>query len=170
MISTTPILPADLPKLIGLTELDAPLVAAILQYAPGVEGATELSQKRKKEMRAGFVMLKALGVVMSFSPREAHAADYGEPQGAGESVLSALFYYPEGSEEVDPFEGLLPFAEAEVATREDAHREFGEPADGEEEEGVVEWEQWLVDDFEVTADYDEDGTLLTLTVALPVVI
>lgn len=170
MTATPPILPADLPKLIGLTELDAPLVAAILQYAPGVEGATELSQKRKKEIRAGFVMLKELGVVMSFSPRESHAADYGEPQGAGEFVLGALFYYPEGSEEVDAFEGQLPFAEGEVVNREDALREYGEPADGEEEDDIVEWEQWLVDDFEVTADYDEDGTVLTLTVALPVVI
>ncbi len=172
-MTTAPTAPApalpDLHHLLGLTDLDPPLVAALLAHtAPaGAPVPTELSQKRRKEIRAGFVLLKDAGVVMSFTPRETHAVDFGEPLGAGTHVLSALFYYPEGSEEVEPYTGHAPFAEGPVDTREQALAAYGAPSDGEEEEGVVEWEQWQLDGRELTADYADDGAVLTLTVALP---
>lgn len=172
-MTTAPLLPLpELHNLLGLTELDAPLIAALLAHTTpaGAPAPTELSQKRKKEIRAGFVLLKDAGVVMSFSPRETHAVDYGEPLGAGTHVLSALFYYPEGSEEVEPYAGDAPFADGPVETRDQALAAYGAPSDGEEDDGVVEWEQWQVDGRELTADYADDGAVLTLTVALPVVI
>ncbi|QPF71794.1 hypothetical protein G8A07_01835 [Roseateles sp. DAIF2] len=162
----------ELPSLLGLTELDAPLIAAILAYTTPAAGApvpTELSQKRKKEIRSGFVLLKEQGVVMAFSPREAHAADYGEPRGAGTQVLSGLFYYPVGSEEVEPYEGDAPFANQPIETRDEALAAYGAPSDGEadDDEDGFEWEQWQIDGRELSLDYDEDGTVLTITVALP---
>ena len=167
-VAIAPSLP-NLPSLIGLTEVDAPLIAAVLAYTtpPGTPAPTELSQKRKKEIRAGFVLLKEAGVVLSFTPREAHATDFGEPLGPGTHVLSAVFYYPEGSEEVDPYEGDAPLANAPVTTRDAAIAAYGEALDGEEEEGVFEWEQWQIDGREITADYADDGAVLTLTVSLP---
>lgn len=171
-MTTAPILQLpDLHQLLGLTEVDPPLVAAILAHSTvaGTPAPTELSQKRKKEIRGGFVLLKEAGVVLSFTPRETHATDFGEPLGPGTHVLSALFYYPEGSEEVDPYTGDAPFADGPVVTRDAAIAAFGEPSDGEDtdEEGVKEWEQWQVDGREVTCDYADDGAVLTLTVALP---
>ncbi|OWQ84460.1 hypothetical protein CDN99_24535 [Roseateles aquatilis] len=163
--------PDTLPSLLGLTDADPSLVAAILAHSPGNAGGaapTELSQKRRREIRAGFVLLKEVGVVMAFASSDAYAADHGAPKGAGGQVLSAVFYYPEGSEEVEPYEGHAPFAAGPVTTREDALREYGEPSDGEEEEGVVEWEQWLVDGLELTADYADDGAVLTITVSPPI--
>lgn len=167
--ATAPLSLPELPRLLGLTEVDAPLIAAILAHTTpaGAPAPTELSQKRKKEIRAGFVLLKELGVVMSFTPRETHAVDFGEPLGPGTHVLSALFYYPEGSEEVEPYAGDAPFASTPVETREQALAAYGAPSDGEEEEGIVEWEQWQLEDRELTADYADDGAVLTLTVALP---
>jgi len=166
---TAPLPLPELPSLLGLTEVDAPLIAAILAHTTpaGTSLPTELSQKRKKEIRAGFVLLKEAGVVLSFTPREAHAADFGEPLGPGTHVLSAVFYYPEGSEEVDPYEGDAPFAGSPVTTREAAIAAYGEAVDGEEEEGVFEWEQWAIDERELTADYADDGAVLTFTVSLP---
>ncbi|MDH0868129.1 hypothetical protein [Mitsuaria sp. GD03876] len=169
-MTTAPILPLpELHQLLGLTEVDPPLIAALLAHAPpaGTPAPTELSQKRKKEIRAGFVLLKDVGVVMAFSPREAHAVDHGEPLGPGTHVLSALFYYPEGSEEVEPYQGDAPFAAGPVEDRDAALAAYGAPSDGEEDDGVTEWEQWQVDGRELTADYADDGAVLTITVSLP---
>ena len=165
--TSIPTLP-ELPSLLGLTESDAPLIAAVLAHTTpaGTPAPTELSQKRKKEIRAGFVHLKEAGVVLSFSPRETHAVDYGEPLGTGTHVLSAIFYYPEGSEEVDPYKGNGPFATTPVNTREAATAAYGEAVDSEEEEGVFEWEQWEVEGREITVDYADDGAVLTITVSL----
>lgn len=161
---TPPLTPDQFPALLGLTELDAPLVATILARVPGAPGATELSQRQLRAIRAGFVAFKDLGVVLSFSEREDYVEDFGEPRGAGTQVLGALFYYPEGSEEVDAFEGVAPFADEPVPTREDALRAYGEPDDADEEDGVVEWEQWQLEGYDLSLDYAEDGAVLTLTV------
>lgn len=169
MTSTSSLPLPDLHTLLGLTEADPPLVAAILAHtAPaGSPAPTELSQKRKKEIRSGFVLLKDVGVVLSFTPREAHAVDFGEPLGSGTHVLSALFYYPEGSDEVEPYEGDAPFASSPIDTRDAALEAYGAPSDGEEDDGVVDWQQWQIDGRELTADYADDGAVLTITVSLP---
>jgi hypothetical protein len=165
--TSIPSLP-ELPRLLGLTELDAPLIAAVLAHTTpdGTPVPTELSQKRKKEIRAGFVHLKEAGVVLSFSPRETHSVDYGEPLGPGTHVLSSIFYYPEGSEEVDPYKGNGPFSTTPVTTREAAVAAYGEAVDAEDDEGVFEWEQWELEGRELTADYADDGAVLTITVSL----
>ena len=51
-------------------------------------------------------------------------------------------------------------------TRDAAVAAYGDAVDGEEEEGVFEWEQWEVENREITVDYADDGAVLTLTVSL----
>jgi hypothetical protein len=162
--------PDHLPQLLGLTNTDEALIAAIMANA---SGDAKLTPKRIQDLKADFVMLRQAGLVMSFSTRETHTSDFGPPRGDGPRVLSGLFYYPMGSEEVDPYEGIAPLAAGRVLTREDALAAYGEPSDGEEEDpegdDVVEWEQWHVQGLELTADYDDDEQVVTLTVSLPMV-
>lgn len=90
-------------------------------------------------------------------------------------MLSGIFYYPQGSEEVEPYEGIAPLGEATVETREEALAAYGEPEASDGEDDAVEWEQWVVQAVvqeveqvvELSADYDEDGEVLCLTAALP---
>ncbi len=163
--------PDHFPQLLGLTNTDEALIAAIMANA---SGDAKLTPKKVQDLTADFVMLRQAGVVMSFSTRETHTSDFGAPRGDGPRVLSGLFYYPLGSEEVDPYAGIAPLAAGPVRTREDALAAYGEPTDSEMDDAdgdddAIEWEQWHLQGVELTADYDDDEQVVTLTVSLPMV-
>lgn len=155
------------PQLLGLTISDEALHQAI---APHAAGDAALTPARIQKLKTDFLMLTELGVVFSFSNRDAYQRDYGAPRGEGAKVLSGIFYYPQGSEEVEPYEGPSPLSEAPVETREEALAAYGEPDASDGEEDAIEWEQWVVQvggqGVELSADYDEDGEVLCLTAAL----
>lgn len=159
--------PADFPRLLGLTNLDEALTQAVAAHAGDDPG---LSPAKLQKLRADFLMLEALGVVFAFTSREQFQREYGEPRGAGPRVLSGVFYYPEGSDEVEAYEGPAPLAEAAIVDREEALAAYGEPEATEEEGGIVEWDQWSLGGVEIGADYDEDQVVLSLTATLPLLL
>lgn len=159
--------PADFPRLLGLTNTDDALIQAVVAHA---EGDASLSPAKLQKLRADFVMLEALGVVFAFASREQFQREYGEPRGPGPRVLSGVFYYPEGSDEVEPYEGPAPLLEVAVVDREEALAAYGEPEATEEDSGVVEWDQWSLGGIELGVDYDEDEVVLSLTATLPLLI
>lgn len=164
--------PELFPHLLGLTNLDEALHQAVAAHA---NGDVALTPARIQKLKSDFLMLTELGVVFSFSSRDAFQREYGAPRGEGPRVLSGIFYYPQGSEEVEPYEGIAPLGEATVETREEALAAYGEPEASDGEDDAVEWEQWVVQAVvqeveqvvELSADYDEDGEVLCLTAALP---
>lgn len=164
--------PELFPHLLGLTNLDEALHQAVAAHA---NGDAALTPARIQKLKSDFLMLTELGVVFSFSSRDAFQREYGAPRGEGPRVLSGIFYYPQGSEEVEPYEGIAPLGEATVETREEALAAYGEPEASDGEDDAVEWEQWVVQagvpgveqGVELSADYDEDGDVLCLTAALP---
>ncbi len=167
--------PELFPHLLGLTNLDEALHQAVAAHA---HGDAALTPTRIQKLKSDFLMLTELGVVFSFSSREAFQREYGAPRGEGPRVLSGIFYYPQGSEEVEPYEGIAPLGEGTVETREEALAVYGEPEASDGEDDAVEWEQWIlaaaepgavsaVPAVELSADYDEDGDVLCLTAALP---
>lgn len=156
--------PQLFPQLLGLTNTDEALHQAV---APHAQGDAALTPARIQKLKSDFLMLTDLGVVLSFSARDAFQRDYGAPRGEGPRVLSSIFYYPQGSEEVEPYEGLAPLSDVAVEIREEALAAYGEPEASDGEDTAIEWEQWVVQGTEISADYDEDGEVLCLTVALP---
>jgi len=152
------------PQLLGLTTADPALHEAVAAHA---HGDAALAPARIQALKTDFLMLTELGVVFSFSDRAAFQREYGVPRGEGAKVLSGIFYYPLGSEEVEPYEGPAPLSDQPVETREEALAAYGEPEGSDGESDAIEWEQWLVQGVEVSADYDDDGEVLCLTAALP---
>ncbi|WAC71413.1 hypothetical protein OU995_17715 [Roseateles sp. SL47] len=157
--------PELFPQLLGLTNTDPALHEAV---APHAQGDTALAPARIQKLKSDFLMLTSLGVVFSFSNRETFQREFGAPRGEGPKVLSGIFYYPQGSEEVEPFEGAGPLTDAPVEIRQEALAAYGEPEASDGEDGAIEWEQWLVQGVELSADYDDEGEVLCLTAALPI--
>lgn len=156
--------PQHFPQLLGRSTTDETLLQALAAHAAG---NSHLAPAKVQKLKSDFLMLESLGIVFSFSSRQAFERDYGTPKGEGDRILSAIFYYPDGSDEVDPYEGPGPMSDIPVETRTDALAAYGEPAESEAEDDDIEWEQWLIEGVEISADYDEHLDVLTLTASLP---
>ena len=154
----------ELLPFLGCSERDAGLAA--LLKAAGADIAS-ISMKKLRVQGMEGIEIKPHGLALTFSERDDYIATYAVPKDAGEAILVAAFAYGAGSKTFKAYAGPVPFAKGNVADREDALREFGAPARTEEEDDVVEWDQWTKDGLHLRATYRNDGSLKVLMIAVP---
>lgn len=153
-------------QLLGLSNTDAQIIEAIEANGGSV---STLSPKKLSSEGSDFVHLKAKGVSLTFVPRAAFQMRRGEPRGDGPYIFAGAFFYPAGAEDVDAYSGIAPFGQAQVATREDALRVYGEPQRSMEDDDVFEWDQWMFDGRQVRTNYSDGVQIDNISVSVPMV-
>lgn len=153
------------PELLGLTNTDSALINAIAENGGDV---TQLSPKKVRELGSDFVFLPAKGVVLSFATRAKFESSYDTtPRGDGPYVLTTMFCYPYGSEHVDAYVDIAPLSECVVRDRKDALAAYGEPARTKGSDDEVVWDQWRLNGIQVRTTYDDERSVLTISVSIP---
>ncbi|MFM9924880.1 hypothetical protein VLK31_17945 [Variovorax sp. H27-G14] len=154
----------DLLPLFGYSELNADLDQLLSSAGTSVRS---LSAKTLRAEGSDAIELKPLGLELAFWEREGYERKVATPKDTGNAIFVAAFAYGPGSKSFKPYVGPVPFSKGPIATREDALREFGAPTLTEEEDDVVEWDQWLKEGLQVRATYQDDGALWNLSFSVP---
>lgn len=148
----------------GASELDAGL-AHLLKSAGSDIGS--ISKKKLRVQGMEGIELHAQGLALTFNEREDYFETYGTPKDAGEAILVAAFAYGAGSKKFRPYTGPIPFSDGPITNRQDALRQFGAPHQTEEEDGVIEWDQWIKDGLQVRTTYRDDGSAKIISFSVP---
>lgn len=148
----------------GASELDAGL-ARLLKSAGSDIGL--ISKKKLRVQGMEGIELHDRGLALTFNEREDYIETYGTPKDAGEAILVAAFAYGAGSKTFRSYAGPIPFSKGPIANREDALREFGTPQQTEEEDDIVEWDQWIKDGLQVRTTYRDDGSVKNISFSVP---
>jgi hypothetical protein len=148
----------------GCSELDAGLAQLLKSAGANI---ASISKKKLRSQGVEGIELHAQGLAMTFNEREDYIKTYAEPKDAGEAILVAAFAYGAGSKTFKPYTGPIPFSKGPIANRQDALREFGTPHRTEEEDDVVEWDQWIKDGFQVRTTYRDDGSVKVVSLTIP---
>lgn len=154
----------DLLPFFGASELDAGL-ARLLESADS--GIGSISKKKLRAQGMEGIELRDKGLALTFNEREDYLETYGTPKDAGEAILVAAFAYGAGSKTFRPYAGPIPFSEGPIASRQDALREFGTPHRTEEEDGVIEWDEWIKEGLQVRTTYRDDGSVKIVSFSVP---
>ncbi len=154
----------ELLPFLGASELDAEL-ARLLKTAGSDIGL--ISKKKLRAQGMEGIELHDRGLALTFNEREDYIETYGTPKDAGEAILVAAFAYGAGSKTFRPYAGPIPLSKGPIAHREDALRAFGAPQQTEEEDGVVDWDQWIKDGLQVRTTYRDDGSVKNISFSVP---
>ncbi|MFK3781773.1 hypothetical protein [Agrobacterium sp. NPDC089420] len=153
----------ELLPFLGYSELNSGL-AKLLETAGA--NIRSLSPRTLRAEGSDAIELKTMGLELAFYEREYYENKCATPKDAGEAIFVAAFAYG-GGKAFKRYVGPVPFANAAIGNRQDALREFGAPHRTEEEEGLVEWDQWIKEGIQVRATYHDDGALWNLSFSVP---
>ncbi|ALV07676.1 hypothetical protein DES44_1244 [Roseateles depolymerans] len=151
-------------QILGLTNTDESLISAIAEIGGKVE---TLSPKNIRELGTDYVNITNRGISLAFQARARFEMSRGTPRGAGPYVLSGIFYYPHGGEDLDPYVGCAPFSASPVSTRDEALLHYGTPDRTEEDEEEIDWDQWSKEARQLRTSYRSDLTISTISVSIP---
>ncbi|WP_416762582.1 hypothetical protein ACNI65_09400 [Roseateles sp. So40a] len=154
----------ELHNVLGLTNVDALLQQAIEAAGGSVQ---VLSPKKIRELGSDFVNINDKGVSLSFLSRGDYEDEHGVPRGAGPYVLACIFYFPFGEGDAQAYEGVAPFADASLKSRDDALRAYGAPHKTEEDEGEIEWDEWIKGGRQLRVSYTSELAIQDISVAVP---
>ncbi len=154
----------ELLPFIGCSERNAELDRLLKSAGKGIAA---LSMRKLRSQGVEGIELRPQGLALTFNEREDYIQTYAEPKDEGEAILVAIFAYGAGGKTFQAYAGPIPYSAGPIVNREDALREFGAPLRTEIDEGVIEWDQWLKDGFQMRATYRVDGSLLRLSFTIP---
>lgn len=154
----------DLLPFLGHSELDTHFEQLLKSAGASMQS---LSPKTLRTEGSDAIELKPLGLELAFWEREDYERKMGAPKDAGKAILAAVFAYGPGGKSFKPYQGPIPFGSGPVAGREEALAAFGPPDSTEEDDGVVEWDQWTKEGLQVRATYNDDGSLWNLSYSVP---
>lgn len=154
----------ELLPFIGCSELNAGLGQLLKSAGANI---ASLSMKKLRSQGVEGMEIHAQGLALTFNEREDYIRTYAEPKDEGEAILVAVFAYGAGSKTFKPYQGPIPFSKGPIANRQDALREFGTPLRTEEEDDVVEWDQWVKDGLQMRTTYRDDGSVKVLSFTVP---
>lgn len=154
----------ELHNVLGLTNVDAPLQQAIEAEGGSVQ---VLSPKKFRDLGSDFVNLNDKGVSLSFLTRSDFEDEHGVPGGAGPYVLSCIFYFPFGEGDAQPYEGVAPFSGAALKSRDDALQAYGAPHKTEDDDGEIEWDEWIKDGRQLRVSYTSELAIQDISVSVP---
>jgi hypothetical protein len=116
----------------------------------------EYSTKKLKQLGTVHLVSEPRGIELAFSERSAFIENYGDPKTEGDAILSSIFVYPIGTKTYSKFVDPIGHGIDGCVTRADALRALGKPNATEEDDGVVEWDQWVLSDKILRATYQDD--------------
>lgn len=154
----------DLLPLLGFSERTPDLINML--KPAGFDFGPAFMAKLCEQGMEGFESY-ATGLAITFNEREGYIEAHAEPRNAGEAILVAVFAYGAGSKTFEPYRGKIPFSNGPVVDRQDAIREFGAPHRSEEEDDVVEWDQWIKEGLQLRTSYRDDGSVTNIMFAVP---
>lgn len=154
----------DLLPFLGYSELDAGLDQLLRSAGANIQS---LSAKTLRAEGSDAIELKSLGLELAFWEREGYERKMGAPKDAGEAILAAVFAYGPGSKSFRSYTGPIPFSSMPIVKRQDALTAFGMPDLTEDDDDVVEWDQWIKGGLQVRATYHDDGSLWNLSLSVP---
>lgn len=155
----------DLLPFFGHSELNSDLAQLLKSAGASIQS---LSPKTLRTEGSDAIELKSLGLELAFWERGGYERKIAAPpKDAGAAILVAAFAYGAGSKAFKPYTGPIPFSNGPIINRQDALREFGTPHETEEEDNVVEWDQWIKDGLQVRATYHNDSSLWNLSFSVP---
>ena len=150
--------------LLGLTNTDETLVAAIASQGGSVEN---LSPRNIRDLGTDYVNVQNKGISLAFQSRARFEETRGSPRGDGAYVLTTIFYYPNGGEDLEPYMGQAPFASHSVSSRAEALLNYVRPDRTEEDDDEIDWDEWRKDGHQVRVSYFSDLTVSTILVSIP---
>ena len=154
----------DLLPLLGHSELNADLERLLRSAGASVQSLSAGTLRREG---SDAIELVSLGLELAFWEREAYERKVAAPKDAGTAILVAVFAYGPGGKRFKPYAGPIPYGNGPIAGRQDALSAFGAADATEEDDGVVEWDQWIKDGLQLRTTYREDSPLWNLSFSVP---
>lgn len=154
----------DLLPFLGHSELNTNLDQLLKSVGASIHS---LSVKTLRAEGSDAIELKSLGLELAFWEREGYERKMGAPKEAGKAILAAVFAYGPGGKRFKPYTGPVPFSGGPIVRRQEALAQFGAPDVTEDDDDVVEWDQWAKDGLQVRATYHDDGSLWNLSFSVP---
>ena len=156
----------DLVKFIGCSEINFDLVELLASADYSIQN---LPQKKIRSQGVEGVDFPSIGLSLTFKDRTAYETRNAPAKDAGKAILAAVFAYGSGSEVFAPYAGPIPFSSGAIVNRTDALRELGPPLKTEvdEDDGIIEWDQWIKGELQLRAEYRADGSLIVFSFSTP---
>jgi hypothetical protein len=115
----------------------------------------------------GHCELNSLGIELAFYFHTDYKSRFGAPKNDGKAILSAIFAHGNANKVRKAYVGPFPFSPGPIHNRHEALRGFGTPLRTEEDDGIVEWDQWMKSGLQVRTEYSEDGSLFVCMYSVP---
>jgi hypothetical protein len=151
---------------------------SILGYPMLHETARELLQKNgfeptysKAELRrTGSVHLGPTehGVTLDFSNRLDFQADFAEPQAEGDAIFTCIFVDINDASDFSSFAFPKALDIKGCNVRDEALKRFGVPEVTRTDDGIVEWDRWIIrEGLSIRAEYRDDQSIYMWTIGVP---
>jgi hypothetical protein len=141
-----------------------PNAAAVLKKN-GFEPAYKM--KELNETLSVFLQKPDLGIELCFAKRAGHEEDFALAKEEGEAIFSCIFLYLTENRHHKKYTLPIGFGIDKCKTRDDAISALGKPERTEEDDGIYEWDRWIIaPELSIRADYDENSINLW-TIGVP---
>lgn len=124
--------------------------------------------KKLKEYGSVHLVLEEHGIDLDFCDKKTAKEKYVGIQEDGDAIFIGIFLYPNGASDYKKISFPIGFGADDCLSREDALRTFGTPSQTWEDEGIVEWDRWTIDNFTIAADYSETQKISIWTISLKI--
>ena len=142
-------------ELLGNGEKNPELLGIFIQNNININ---DLSMRDLKKLGSTQIQLFSEGVEIVFVERDFFERKYGKPKSLGDAIFAGVFVCRKSFQGYQKHTGTLPIINSDIKNREEAIEKLGQPNRIEEEGGVVEWDQWVVNETQLRINYDANTT------------
>jgi hypothetical protein len=154
----------DLLPFVGCCELDPGFRRVMSEAGVALD---DLSKAALRDQGMTGIELHDQGLALTLNERNDYIRAYAQPRDQGQAILVAVFAYGPGSRSFSPYAGAIPFSQQAIADRTAALHAFGPPVESEDDDGVIDWDQWFKMGLQVRATYRGDGSLRHIMYSVP---
>jgi hypothetical protein len=128
----------------------------------------EYKEKQLKEHGITHLTVAEDGIELAFSERRSFEADFAPAMADGDAIFTCIFIYPNGTREYGEFKYQIGYGIDDCRNRSDALKKLGSPQLTEEDDGLIEWDRWIIGEhLSIRADYDDNQGVRTWTIGVP---
>jgi hypothetical protein len=148
--------------------LGYPMMSDIAQSVLRSNGFEPVYKPKKlKEYGSVFLEQKDYGIALDFCDRNNFESEHALPKEVGDAIFVGMFIYPNGSKDYKKFSFPIGFGIDGCDVRTNALKNLGAPQVTSEDNGIFEWDRWIVDGLSIRAEYSESQVILYWTIAVP---
>lgn len=160
----------DVKSLVNI--LRYPMLSETAKKVLQENGFTPVYKQKKLSSELAVHLAQAdKGIELAFSERKDFESDFAPVVGDGDAIFTCMFIYPNGTEDFGKFESEIGFGIENCRVRGDALIQLGKPEITREDDGVIEWDRWIVGEhLSIRADYKENKDVLVWTIGVPMIL